>query len=125
MGFWFAVILVQELAGAPTWARYPAIVLAAFPTLSATLFVLAATPRSHLLPVRESVLAHFFVLRGWRQFPARVPDQRDVPAEFLHERPELRTVAIGLAHPGLLLVGGAGSSLLVLTLGRVDLTLVM
>ncbi|WP_104162873.1 hypothetical protein [Cryobacterium sp. N22] len=193
--FWFAVILVQELAGAPTGARYPAILLAALPTLTATLFVLAATPRSHLQPVRESVLAHFFVrflaliaafivwgatlaisasieagiqeagdhdeatvtglgftillalvpvvigvlwlalivrcawflrrLRGWRQLPARTPDQRAVPAEFLRDRPELRAVAIGLAHPGLLLVGGAGSTLLVLSLGRVDLSLVM
>ena len=193
--FWFAVILVQELAGAPAWARYPAILLAALPTLAATLFVVAATPRSHLQPVRESVLAHFFVrflaliaafivwgvslalgasieaaiqeagdheeqavtglgftlllalvpvvvaalwlalvvrcawflrrLRGWRQVPARTSDQRAVPAEFLQGRPELRTVAIGLAHPGLLLVGGAGSSLLVFTLGRVDLTLLM
>ena len=24
VGVWFAVILVQELAGAPTWSRWPA-----------------------------------------------------------------------------------------------------
>lgn len=195
VAFWFAVILVQELTGTSGWTRYPAILLAALPTLTATLFVLAATPRSHLQPVRESVLAHFFVrflaliaafivwgvtlaisasieaaiqeagdhredavtglgftlllalvpvaigvlwlalivrcawflrrLRGWRQVPVRASDQRAVPVEFLQDRPRLRTVAIGLAHPGLLLVGGAGSSLLVLTLGRVDLTLMM
>lgn len=195
LGVWFAVILLQEVAGAPAWSRAPVIVLAALPTLVATLFVLAATPRSHLQPVRESVLAHFFVrflaliaafivwgvslaigasieaaiqeagdhqedavtgvgfsllfalvpvviavlwlalivrcawflrrLRGWHQVPTRTAGQRAVPVEFLHDRPRLRAVLIGLAHPGLLLVGGVGASLLVFTLGTVDLNLLL
>ena len=58
-------------------------------------------------------------LRGWRQSPAgsRVPD------EFLHGRPRLRSVVIGLAHPGLLLVAGSGTSVLALLFDAVDLTL--
>lgn len=60
-------------------------------------------------------------LRGWRQ----VPLDSHVPAAFLRTRPRLRTVAIGLAHPGLLLVGGAGSSALVLALGTVDFTVAL
>jgi hypothetical protein len=58
-------------------------------------------------------------LRGWRQLPTR----SQVPAQFLLGRNRLRTVVIGLAHPGLLLVGGLGSSVLALLLGALELTL--
>lgn len=58
-------------------------------------------------------------LRGWRERPT---DSR-VPPEFLGDRPRLRAVVIGLAHPGLLLVGGLGASVLLLLLGSVELTL--
>ncbi len=58
-------------------------------------------------------------LRGWRQIPlhSRVPDT------FLRDRPRLRRIVIGFAHPGLLLVAGLGTSVLALLLDAVDLTL--
>jgi hypothetical protein len=58
-------------------------------------------------------------LRGWRQEPA--PGR--LPRKFLRGRPRLRRVVVGLAHPGLLLVAGLGTSVLALLLGAVELTL--
>ncbi|MFJ4208294.1 hypothetical protein ACIPY2_07540 [Paenarthrobacter sp. NPDC089675] len=47
-------------------------------------------------------------LRGWRE----VPGTTRVPKKFLKGRPRLKRVVVGLAHPGLLLVAGLGTSLL-------------
>ncbi|MDR7081828.1 hypothetical protein J2X01_001109 [Arthrobacter ginsengisoli] len=58
-------------------------------------------------------------LRGWRQVPA----PGGLPRKFLRGRPRLRRVAVGLAHPGLLLVAGLGTSVLALLLGAVEVTL--
>jgi hypothetical protein len=58
-------------------------------------------------------------LRGWKQAPARA----GVPKKFLRRRPRLRRVVVGLAHPGLLLVAGLGTSVLALLLGAVEATL--
>lgn len=58
-------------------------------------------------------------LRGWRQ----VPVGSRLPAEFLHRSPQLRRVVVALAHPGLLLVAGLGTSILALSLGAAELTL--
>ena len=58
-------------------------------------------------------------LRGWKQTP--VPGA--VPKKFLRDRPRLRRVVVGLAHPGLLLVAGLGTSVLALLLGAVELTI--
>lgn len=58
-------------------------------------------------------------LRGWKQDPT----EARVPKKFLRGRPRLRRVVVGLAHPGLLLVAGLGTSVLALLLGAVDLTL--
>jgi hypothetical protein len=58
-------------------------------------------------------------LRGWRQ----VPEDSRLPGKFLRRSPELRRVVVALAHPGLLLVAGLGTSLLALFLGAVELTL--
>ncbi|WP_284976164.1 hypothetical protein [Arthrobacter sp. efr-133-TYG-104] len=58
-------------------------------------------------------------LRGWRQVPVRTR----VPKKFLRKRPRLRRVVVGLAHPGLLLVAGLGTSLLALFTNAVELTL--
>lgn len=58
-------------------------------------------------------------LRGWRQDPA----PGGLPKKFLRGRPRLRRVVVGLAHPGLLLVAGLGTSVLALLLGAVELTL--
>ena len=58
-------------------------------------------------------------LRGWKQDPRRVR----VPKKFLRSRPRLRAGRLGLAHPGLLLVAGLGTSVLALLLGAVELTL--
>ncbi|WP_026851285.1 hypothetical protein [Glaciibacter superstes] len=58
-------------------------------------------------------------LRGWRQTPLK----SKVPKKFLRSRPRLRAVVIGLAHPGLLLVGGLGASLLALFLDAAETTL--
>lgn len=57
-------------------------------------------------------------LRGWRQDPA----SSRVPKKFLRSRQGLRRVVVGLAHPGLLLVGGLGMSILALFLSAVELT---
>ncbi|MCU1517693.1 MAG: hypothetical protein JWQ75_2414 [Pseudarthrobacter sp.] len=58
-------------------------------------------------------------LRGWRQNPH---DSR-LPKKFLRHSPQLRRVVVGLAHPGLLLVAGLGTSVLALFLGAMELTL--
>ncbi|MEZ2388776.1 hypothetical protein AB6813_04380 [bacterium RCC_150] len=58
-------------------------------------------------------------LRGWRQFPIG----SRVPKKFLRGRPRLRRVVVGLAHPGLMLVAGLGTSVLALLLGSVEVTL--
>ncbi|MHA7221734.1 hypothetical protein ACX80S_05355 [Arthrobacter sp. RHLT1-20] len=58
-------------------------------------------------------------LRGWKQDPAGAR----VPKKFLRGRPRLRRVLMGLAHPGLLLIAGLGTSVLALLLGAVELTL--
>ncbi|WP_261792419.1 hypothetical protein [Arthrobacter sp. PM3] len=58
-------------------------------------------------------------LRGWRQ----VPKSGTVPKKFLRGSPRLKRVVVGLAHPGLLLVAGLGTSVLAFLLGSVELTL--
>ena len=58
-------------------------------------------------------------LRGWKQ----APEPRTVPKKFLRGRPRLKRVVVGLAHPGLLLVAGLGTSVLAFLLGSVELTL--
>lgn len=58
-------------------------------------------------------------LRGWKQDPAPAR----LPKKFLRGRPRLKRVIVGLAHPGLLLVAGLGTSVLALLLGAVELTL--
>jgi hypothetical protein len=57
-------------------------------------------------------------LRGWSQSPAN----SRVPKKFLRSRPRLRRVVVGLAHPGLLLIAGLGTSILALFLSAVELT---
>ncbi|WP_045732445.1 hypothetical protein [Pseudarthrobacter chlorophenolicus] len=59
-------------------------------------------------------------LRGWHQVPSR--DSR-LPKKFLRASPDLRRVVVGLAHPGLLLVAGLGTSILALLLGAGELTI--
>ncbi|MEQ4519641.1 hypothetical protein ABLI39_09790 [Pseudarthrobacter sp. B907] len=58
-------------------------------------------------------------LRGWKQDPSTA----GLPKKFLRRRPRLRRVVVGLAHPGLLLVAGLGTSVLALLLGAVEATL--
>ena len=58
-------------------------------------------------------------LRGWRQVPLKTR----VPKKFLRGRPRLKRVVVGLAHPGLLVVAGLGTSLLALFVDAVELTL--
>ncbi|MFJ4287622.1 hypothetical protein ACIPY0_18425 [Paenarthrobacter nicotinovorans] len=58
-------------------------------------------------------------LRGWRQVPVKTR----VPKKFLRARPRLKRVVVGLAHPGLLLVAGLGTSLLAVSVDAVELTL--
>lgn len=60
-------------------------------------------------------------LRGWRERP----DRTEVPVQFLHARPALRSVAIGLAHPGLLLVSGLGGSILAAYLAAPELNVTL
>ena len=189
VGIWALLLVLDEFLDRAGWAWYAFVILAALPTLLATLALLAATPRQHLKPATESVLSHFFVrflaligaflvwgvsvvlsasistaisaagesddrqvtalgfhlllasiplvitvlwlaliircawflrrLRGWRQRPSR----SRVPVDFLHAHQALRSVVIGLAHPGLLLVAGLGTSVLALLLDAVDVTL--
>ncbi|MEV7664108.1 hypothetical protein [Paenarthrobacter sp. NPDC089316] len=58
-------------------------------------------------------------LRGWRQVPVKTR----VPKKFLRGRPRLKRVVVGLAHPGLLLVAGLGTSLLAIFVDAVEVTL--
>jgi hypothetical protein len=58
-------------------------------------------------------------LRGWRQTPQNVR----LPKKFLRHSPQLRRVVIGLAHPGLLLVAGLGTSVLALLVSAIELTI--
>lgn len=58
-------------------------------------------------------------LRGWRQ----APEGTRLPKKFLRGSPRARRVVVGLAHPGLLLVAGLGTSILALFLSAVELTL--
>ena len=58
-------------------------------------------------------------LRGWKQ----TPEPWTVPKKFLRDRPRLKRVVVGLAHPGLLLVAGLGTSVLAFLLGAVELTI--
>ena len=57
-------------------------------------------------------------LRGWRQNP----QNSRLPKRFLRHSPQLRSVVVGLAHPGLLLVAGLGTSVLALFLGAMEVT---
>lgn len=188
---WAGLIVLDEVLDLAGWTWYLLVLVAALPTLIATLVVLHATPRSHLRAVDATVLGHFFVrflalvaafmvwaasvvmsasisttvqtvvgdsekevtalgfnimlaavplvlsilwmafiircawflrrLRGWRQIPLKTR----VPKKFLRGRPRLKRVAVGLAHPGLLLVAGLGTSLLAVFVDAVDLTLTM
>jgi len=58
-------------------------------------------------------------LRGWRQVPVKTR----VPKKFLRKQPRLKRIVVGLAHPGLLLVAGLGTSLLAVSVDAVELTL--
>lgn len=89
-----------------------------FDVLSA-LTPLAATVLWAALVVRCSwFLAR---LRGW----AEAPSTSEVPASLLANRPRLRRIAIGLAHPGLLLATGLASALLAMLAAEVELSLFM
>ncbi|MFC6354881.1 hypothetical protein [Luethyella okanaganae] len=57
-------------------------------------------------------------VRGWRQHPARTT----IPARLLSSAPGLRTVVIGLAHPGILLAISvlSGIALLAVDLGGLE-----
>ena len=187
-GFWALLIVADEFVDLAGWTWYVFVGMAALPTMACTVAVLHATPRRHLKPQKESVLAHFFVrflalsaafmvwglsvvasasisttvqslagnsesavtslgfnlllvavpvvvsvlwmalivrcawflrrLRGWRQNPL----VSRLPKSFLRHSPQLRRVVVGLAHPGLLLVAGLGTSVLALFLGAMELT---
>jgi hypothetical protein len=58
-------------------------------------------------------------LRGWRA----LPKSNRIPRTFLAKSPRTKTVIIGLAHPGLLLVSGTLGTLLTLLLVIDDVTL--
>ncbi|TFB97055.1 MULTISPECIES: hypothetical protein [unclassified Cryobacterium] len=58
-------------------------------------------------------------LRGWRE----LPEAHAVPEDFLRTSPRLRFTIVGLAHPGLLLAGGLGASVLAVLLGGPEFTL--
>ena len=57
-------------------------------------------------------------LRGWSE----APETSEVPDSLLSGRPALRRVAIGLAHPGLLLATGLASALLAMLAAEVELS---
>jgi hypothetical protein len=52
-----------------------------------------------------------------------VPLKTRVPRKFLRRHPDLKRVVVGLAHPGLLLVAGLGTSLLAVFVDAVELTI--
>ena len=186
---WAGLIVVDEVVDLAGWTWYLLVFAAALPTIVSTLFVLHATPRSHLRAVDSTVLGHFFVrflalvaafmvwaasvvmsasisttvqtligdsekevtalgfnlmlaavplvlsvlwmafiircawflrrLRGWREVPLKTR----VPRKFLRRHPDLKRVVVGLAHPGLLLVAGLGTSLLAVFVDAVELTI--
>ncbi|WP_448809434.1 hypothetical protein [Agromyces bauzanensis] len=60
-------------------------------------------------------------LRGWREAPA----SSEVPETLLAERPDLRRVVIGLAHPGLLLATGIASAVTALIAAEIELHIVL
>jgi len=60
-------------------------------------------------------------LRGWGEAPAT----SEVPARLLADRPALRRVAIGLAHPGLLLAVGVVAGITALFAPQGEVTLVL
>lgn len=60
-------------------------------------------------------------LRGWREHPS--PDRSRVPDAFLAGQPRLRSVVVGLAHPGALIATAGLSSAAVLTEEAMRLTL--
>jgi len=60
-------------------------------------------------------------LRGWREAPATT----EVPARLLAERPHWRRVAIGLAHPGLLVAAGLVVGISALFAPQSEITLVV
>ncbi|PPF43576.1 hypothetical protein C5B85_12825 [Pseudoclavibacter sp. AY1F1] len=60
-------------------------------------------------------------LRGWREHPS--PERSRVPDAFLANRPGLRSVVVGLAHPGALIATAGLSSAAVLTEEAMRLTL--
>jgi len=60
-------------------------------------------------------------LRGWRE----VPTTSEVPESLLADRPDLRRVVIGLAHPGLLLATGIASAVAALIAAEVELNIVL
>jgi hypothetical protein len=89
---------------------------------------LGFTLMAALFPIVVAVLWLAFVarcawflrrLRGWRQVPAF----SRVPKSFLRGRARLHRVVIGLAHPGLMLLAGMGTSVLAFLLGPVELTI--
>ncbi len=59
-------------------------------------------------------------LRGWRE----APEANEVPAHLLADRPGLRRVVIGLAHPGLLLATGLASTVTALIAAELELQVV-
>lgn len=58
-------------------------------------------------------------LRGWGEAPSTT----EVPASLLANAPGLRRIAIGLAHPGLLLATGLASALLAMLAAEVEFTI--
>jgi hypothetical protein len=60
-------------------------------------------------------------LRGWREVPAT----SEVPVSLLAHRPALRRMAIGLAHPGLLLAVGLVAGVTALFAPQGEVTLVL
>ena len=82
---------------------------------------------SALTPVAATVLWAALVvrcswflarLRGWSEAPVT----SEVPAALLADRPNLRRIAIGLAHPGLLLATGLASAVLAMLAAEIELT---
>ncbi|PPG42723.1 hypothetical protein [Pseudoclavibacter sp. RFBA6] len=62
-------------------------------------------------------------LRGWREHPS--PERSRVPDAFLAHLPRLRSLVVGLAHPGALLASAGLSSAAVLTEEALRLTFTM
>lgn len=60
-------------------------------------------------------------VRGWKQLPATTT----VPARLFLREPRLRTVAIGFAHPGVLIAAACVSGLGLLSIELIDLTFLL